>query len=202
MPQSKRYRTMEAQIKKLGKHYLNFKPRPLGDYTDRQLSSGAAFTVFAHAEFESFVESWAGAILSRCEDRWNQGEIDRSLAYLLFFREKGSAPGQIPKTDVWSAPCRLAIRAHEDVIDKNNGVKESHLCNMFAPMGFDVRKFSEIMLGDLTAFSKMRGDHAHQSYKQHIGQQFDPFDRQVKARKIVVLLKDFDDEMIFYFSNT
>src|SRR5690606_17605217 len=101
MSQSKRYRTMESQIKKLGRHYLSFKPKILGDYNERQLSAGAAYTVFAHAEFESFLEAWATAILDRSKERWATGAIDRCLSYLLAFREKASAPGQVPKGDIW-----------------------------------------------------------------------------------------------------
>lgn len=198
MPQSRHYITMEAQIKKLGKHYLGFRAKSSGDYSDRQLSAGAAFTVFAHAEFESFLESWATTILQKSEANWKTGKIDRALAHLLMFREAAKSPGQVPKSDIWSEPCALALKAHEGVIGKNNGIREAHICGLLAPLGFDVRKIDPILLGDLTAFAAMRGNHAHQSYRLHIGQQFDPFDRQAKAKKLVSLLKDFDDEMVRY----
>lgn len=190
---------MESQIRKLGRHYLSFKPRVLGDYTQRQLSAGAAFTVFAHAEFESFLEDWASSILNRSKARWSTGEIDRCLAYLLAFREKESAPGQVPSGDIWGMPCTQALKAQEDAINKNNGIKENHVCGLFAPIGFDVRKIDQLLLGDMMAFAKLRGDHAHQSYKTHIAQQFDPFDRRVKANNIVTLLKDLDSEFLSYF---
>lgn len=193
---------MEAQIRKLGRHYLSFRPRVLGDYTQRQLSAGAAFTVFAHAEFESFLEDWSSIILNRSKSRWANGSIDRCLAYLLAFREKATAPGQVPSCDIWGAPCTLALKSHEDTISKNNGIKESHVCNLFAPIGFDVRKIDQVLLGDMMAFAKLRGDHAHQSYKAHIAQQFDPFDRRAKAEKIVILLKDLDTEFISYLKTS
>lgn len=193
---------MESQVKKLGRHYLSFKPKVLGDYNERQLSAGAAYTVFAHAEFESYIECWASLILNRSKDRWASGKIDRCLSYLLAFREKTNAPGQVPKSDIWGEPCVLALKGHEDLISKSNGIKEAHICGLFAPMGFDVRKIDEVLLGDLMAFAKLRGDHAHQSYKTHLGQQFDPFDRKAKAEQIVVLLKDFDNEFIAYLKQS
>lgn len=54
----------------------------------------------------------------------------------------------------------------------------------------------------MMAFAKLRGDHAHQSYKAHIAQQFDPFDRRAKAEKIVILLKDLDTEFISYLKTS
>ena len=192
---------MGAHFRRLGKHYLGFSKKINSDYTPRQLSAGAAFTVFAHGEIESYVEDCSLAIIERAELLWKSGKLSRPIACLLSFREAATISDQVPTKDIWSAPLVQAIQSHKNVIGSNNGIRERHICKMYIPVGFDVRNIDPILIADLTAISSIRGDHAHQSYGKHIGQQFDPFDRQVKVMNAYKLLADFDTQCVAYLNS-
>jgi hypothetical protein len=200
MPQSIRYRTMGVQLNKLRRHYLGFNRRIAVDYSERQLSAGAAYTVFAHGEIESFIEDWAIAILDRAAQQWASGVTSRVLVHLLTFREASSLPDKLPSKNIWSAPCVEAIANHRGLIKRNNGIKEKYICKLFVPLGFDVRNIDLILLGDLDALASIRGDHVHQSYRSHLGQKFDPFDRQTKVTNIFALLSDLDNQLSAYYA--
>lgn len=195
---SARYGVMSAQLKKLSVHHLQFKKSSSGSYSQKQLAAGAAYTLFAHAEIESYLESWSSDILERASARWRAGANSRAITSLLCFRPQIGVPSQLPVRDVISETIHQALSGHRDVIRNNHGIKEKHICTMFAPLGFDVRKVDPVLLGDLATLSSIRGDHAHQSYKKHLGAQFDPFDRQTKVNNLVALLKDLDDEFAAY----
>src|SRR4051812_5417295 len=81
---------------------------------------GAAYTVFAHGEIESFIEDWAIAILDRAAQQWASGVTSRVLVHLLTFREASSLPDKLPSKNIWSAPCVEAIANHRSLIKRNN----------------------------------------------------------------------------------
>ena len=75
------------------------------------------------------------------------------------------------------------------------------MCSLLAPVGFDIRKIDTVLLGDLSAFGTLRGDHAHQSHRLQIGNSFDPFDRKAKAESLLTLLADLDNELTAYLGS-
>jgi hypothetical protein len=190
---SKYYKNLQREITAIGRTYLNFKPRPSGDYTRRQLSFAAAYTVFCHAEFENYFEQWASLFVSKSDDAWKNKKLDRQLLHLSTFHEGRSELTNIPSKDIWSDLILKCIIQHRGVIRGNHGIKESNICKLFAPLGFDVRKIDSILLGDLGAFGQMRGDYAHGSHRSFLGMAFDPFSRKQKAEGIVVALEDLDE---------
>lgn len=201
MPQSKLFRAMSAEIRLLGKTYLNFKARPFGNYTRRQMSAAAAYTIFCHAEFESFLEGWAFAITEFADVNWKAKRSTRPLTHLCTFHEGRKELSSVPPKDIWSEMINKAIKQHRGIISQNNGIKENNVCKLFAPVGFDVRKIDTVLLGDLSAFGAIRGDHAHQSHRLQIGKTFDPFDRQAKAEALLTLLADLDIELNTYLAS-
>jgi hypothetical protein len=200
MPNSRLYAAMGAQLTKLSEHYMDFARDPLGNYDDRQLSAGAAYTIFAHAEIENFLESWAGRFVDRAEARWKIGRASRVLLHLISFIEAQAVPSEIPLKDIWKAPGFVALSRHRHLIEKNHGIAEKFICKLFAPIGFDLRGIDPILIGDMNAFAQIRGQHALKSYKVHLGQSFDPFDRQAKVAKIFTLLADLDGQLLAYLT--
>ena len=69
------------------------------------------------------------------------------------------------------------------------------MCALLMPLGVDVGLIDPILISDLNAFAKIRGDHAHRSRRVHLGQQFDPFDRLAKVNNIYSLLQPFDEDL-------
>jgi hypothetical protein len=201
MASSRLFRAMANEIRVLGRTYLNFSPRPAGDYTTRQMSAAAAYTMFSHAEFESYLEGWALEIVDFAETQRHAGKVTRPLAHLCTFHKGRAELTEIPPLDVWSEQFVLAIRQHRDIINKNHGIKEKNVCRLLAPIGFDLRRIDPVLIGDLDAFGTLRGNHAHQSHKMQRGIAFDPFDRKIKAESLVGALANLDNELLNYRSS-
>lgn len=189
---SQRYRALGRNLKGLKSHHLRFKAKAAGDYTKRQLSDAAAYTVFAHGEFESFLEDWAIEMVDRIEAKGYRSGFSPLLAHLNLYRDKISVPTDIATNEKWATECGRTVSAHRHAIFGNHGISEKHLCALYIPLGIDVWSFDQILISDLNAFPKIRGDHAHQPRHAHLGQQFDPFDRMSKANNIYSLLQNLD----------
>jgi hypothetical protein len=189
---------MSDEVRLLGRFYLNFKPRPAGNYTRGQMSAAAAYTMFCHAEFECYLEGWATTITDFAESKCRAGLITRPLAHLCTFHPGRNELLEVPKKDIWSEQFMGAIVQHRRIIKKNHGIKEKNICALLAPIGLDIRLIDEVLLGDLDAFGTIRGDYARQSHKMQTGMNFDPFDRQTKANSLVSLLAGLDKELVKY----
>lgn len=195
MAESSHYRALGRSLVRLRKHHLGFARRLAGGYTERQLSQAAAYTVFAHGEFENFLESWAMTILDAIASKGYGTGFSPMLAHLTAYRPQITLPSQIPIRNNWQSHAGSAVSNHRNVIRNNHGISERYICALLIPLGIDVGKIDQILISDMNAFAKIRGDHAHQSRKAHLGQQFDPFDRLAKVNNIYNLLLPFDVEM-------
>lgn len=198
MPQSKIYKQLLSETKRLKNIYLNFQIKPTGDYNKKQLSMAAAHTIFCHAELEIFLERWCEKILSHAEAQWKKNKATRPLVHLCTFHKGRGAMNDLPKKDIWNEVVIEAVLQHKQVIKGNNGIKQSNICSLFIPLGFDVNKIDNLLLSDINSFGVLRGDYVHQSHQGHISIQFDPFDRQRKVEGIVFLLKQMDEDLLLY----
>ena len=160
-----------------------------------QLSQATAYTVFAHGEFEHFLEDWALEILNAIDVKGFGPGFSPMLAHLLAYRPSLTVPSQIPGSNAWQTSAGSAINVHRTAIRNNHGISERYVCAMLIPLGIDVTAVDPILTSDLNAFAKIRGDHAHQSRRVHLGQQFDPFDRLAKVNNIYSLLQPFDEDL-------
>jgi hypothetical protein len=193
MPASRRYRALGRSLERLRKHHLGFARRLAGGYTERQLSQAAAYTVFAHGEH--FLEDWALEILNAIDVKGFGPGFSPMLAHLLAYRPSLTVPSQIPGRNAWQTSAKSAINVHRTAIRNNHGISERYVCAMLIPLGIDVTALDPILISDLNAFAKIRGDHAHQSRRVHLGQQFDPFDRLAKVNNVYSLLQPFDEDL-------
>ncbi len=195
MAASSRYRALGRSLRRLRNHHLGFARRLAGGYTERQLSQAAAYTVFAHGEFEYFLEDWASEILDAIAAKRFGPGFSPMLAHLIAYRSPLTVPLQIPANNAWQTHAGSAISVQRTTIRNNNGISERYVCVLLIPLGVDVSAIDPILISDLNAFARIRGDHAHQSRRVHLGQQFDPFDRLAKANNIYSLLQPFDEDM-------
>lgn len=200
MAASVSYSSMSKGFKRLEKTFLNFKSRPAGDYTERQLSMAAAYTMFCHAEIEAYLEGWATAFVDLALSKWTSGRATRPLVHLCTFHEGRGALTGVPGKDVWNEVVYKAVNKHKGVISSNHGIKEANFCELLSPVGFDTRIVDSILLADLSAFGTLRGHHAHNSHKIQIGNVFDPFDRQAKVRGLESLLSVLDTQLVTYMA--
>ncbi|TRB03503.1 hypothetical protein EXN61_21835 [Agrobacterium tumefaciens] len=195
---SAHFRSLSKEIKTLGRLYLNFAARPAGDYTARQLSSSAAYTLFCHAEFENYFERWAGEITDIVETSWNSKKATKPLVHLCAFLDARPEVQAIPSKDVWSEPIVLAIKRQRAAVKANHGIKEQNICRLFAPLGYDVRTIDAVLLGDLDAFGSLRGDYAHGPHGAIVKSGFDPFARKVKAEALMTSIQLLDHDLVAF----
>jgi hypothetical protein len=196
MAASRRYKALGRRLAHLKKHHLAFASRLAGNYTERQLLQAAAYTVFAHAEFEVFIEEWAAEILNRINTRGHGAGASPMLGHLMAYRAALSQPQQMPtNNNGWQTHFNATIQAHLGVIKNSHGIREINICRILIPLGFDVTLIDNILVNDLDAFASIRGNHAHQSIRTHLGQLFDPFDRETKVQKIYTLLLPVDEAL-------
>ena len=182
-------------VARLDQAFLSFKSRPMGNYTPRQLTMAAAYTVFCHAEIETFLETWAKEFVDFADAQWKNGKATRILVHLCTFHEGRSNLNSVPAKDIWNEVIWKVFNKHRAVIRGNHGIKESNFCELFSPIGLNTTLVDNVLLNDLTAFGTLRGDHAHNSHIATIGTTFDPFDRKNKVQGILNLLSVLDGQL-------
>lgn len=190
--------TLRREARLLSKTYLGFSARPAGNYSMRQLSAGAAYTVFCHAEFETYFEGWALRLTDLAWNRWSAGKVSRPLLHLCSFNGGRNELSSVPKKDIWSEIVVSSIRKHQQVVKGNHGVREANISRLLGPLGFDLRKIDPILLADLDAFSSMRGAHAHQTHSVQLKTVVDPFDRKAKAEGLLHLVAALDNDLVSF----
>jgi hypothetical protein len=194
------YLNLAKGLERLEQTFLPFKPRPSGNYTSRQLSMAAAYTVFCHAEIETFLEGWSRAFVDLADTAWKTRRATRPLVHICTFHEGRNALSNVPAKDVWNEVIGRAIAKQRGVIGANHGIKESNFCELLSPIGFDTTSVDSVLLADLSAFGTLRGHHAHNSYRAIIGTTFDPFDRRTKVQNLLALLLILDSQLEAYLA--
>lgn len=197
---SAHYSELTDGLKRIEKTFLPFQARPAGNYTKRQITMAAAYTVFCHGEFENFLEKWAKEFVDLADSKWHSSLATRPLVHLCTFHEGRNSPSSVPATDIWNEVVYRAIAKHRGVINGNHGIKEKNFCELLSPIGFDTTTVDNILLADLTAFGALRGQYAHSSHTALVGTIFDPFDRRTKVQGILALLLVLDGQLEAYFA--
>ncbi|MCB5423813.1 hypothetical protein H0274_00970 [Altererythrobacter sp. CC-YST694] len=194
------YDNLSQGLTRLERAFLNFSPRPSGNYTERQLTMAAAYTVFCHAEIESYLEGWASTFVDLADTSWKSRRATQPLVHICTFHEGRAALTSVPKKDVWNEVVGKALAKQRGVISRNHGIKETNFCELLSPVGFNTTNVDSVLLADLTAFGTLRGDHAHNSHRALIGTTFDPFDRRKKVLGLSALLLVLDSQLEAYLA--
>ena len=201
MTNSATFRDLRSSIGRLGRNYLSFKSRPIGNYTPRQFSCTAAYTIFCHAEIETFLEEWATKLTDLADTNWQSRQACRPLVHLCTFHEGRGIPSDVPNKDIWNMVIFDSIAKHRRTIKQNNGIKENNIIKLLSPLGFDVRTIDSIFLADISSFGKDRGDLAHNSMRMHIGNVFDPFGVKRKVEMLLLQLSVLDNQITSYYDS-
>lgn len=195
------YNNLDQGLHRLEKTFLNFSARPAGNYTPRQLTMAAAYTVFCHAEIETYLEGWASTFVDLADTAWKSRQATQPLVFMCTFHEGRGPLTSVPGKDVWNETVGKAIAKQRGIINRNNGIKEVNFCELLSPVGFDTMNADGILLADLTAFGTLRGDHAHNSHRTIIGTTFDPFDLRNKVQGLRTLLLALDGQLESYLAS-
>ena len=195
MPKSKRWKDLERETNRLRRQFLPDPFDPLGVYTDsgRIQAHTRAFLVLSHAEIESYLEGWAKEIARAAETVWmNSQRITRPLAYLLAtLAERIEASSKDSPQRLAATSVKLFQRYYK-VIKDNNGVKESNVLTLFAPLGVPSSALGATLLPNLDSFGSRGGSHAHESAKA-VASVLDPETEYKRVVDVVAELASVDD---------
>lgn len=191
---TREFRNLEKNIELLKSQFLNYQKRVDGKYTREELLSCRAFVAFAHAEFESYLESVAERILKRAKNRWeNSGAVGAVIGGLVAFRNdhKSAIPQDISKPgdkQTFKYSVGYSIASHEKAIQTNNGIKPENFASLFAPLGVNSNHVSEALSIQLRNFGKRRGGLVHSGAQVSLPKIRDPFDDEYAD--VVFLLQE------------
>jgi hypothetical protein len=192
---SKRWTTLESEVKALRSQFLPDPFDPLGVYPKSAniQPRTRAFLVLSHAEVESYLEGWAKEIARASESVWDSGRrVTLPLAHLVSNWTERSSPVSFSGTNPQDGPQRLdavvkkVFQTFYKALKDNHGVKEKNVVDMFGPLGLPLTAISATLLPNLDAFGEARGTHAHHSARAVVT----PLDPQTVHQLVSTVLND------------
>lgn len=197
---SARYYFLQKRVTSLRGSLLPRKFSPTGLYSDRIHQRAAAFRLFVHAEFESYLEDAVLDLVSARLKAWKTNRIPSiTLATLLAYDQTdGKTPASLLNPPAQPGKFfdeRLAdsvTRFNRQVRVTNHGVREANVLAMLLPVGLDASSIDIAWLADLDSWAQERGELAHTSSGK-VGLKLDPARELTKARLLLGGLKRIDE---------
>jgi hypothetical protein len=181
MPTPQRLQRLLTRLDKLVAHLLPATFSLTGRYSPRQHDYTKAFLLLVHAELESYFEDRARKHATNAEARYqSKGICTPVLSRLLVYHN--AAKGELGP--VSPNAVSKAINYYLDHLDKNHGIKEKHLLNIFLPLGIGHAELDAQLVAACNQLSQKRGQFAHASFKTH--QQVDPKTERNNIRRNIL----------------
>ncbi|MFF3259358.1 hypothetical protein ACFYWO_09300 [Streptomyces sp. NPDC002932] len=139
-------------------------------YPRDEQDSMLGYRLLCHAEIEGFIEA---LLILAVEEIWGSakksGYITPAAKSMLDFRDKCDFPPSSLRRRPAPPIDRLRGVANDllNRANKNNGVTEKDVLNLFLPLGIDHASFDTSWLEVMTDFGRSRGDVAHNSWENH-----------------------------------
>lgn len=179
MPSS-RFRVLTQRIRQLETRLLPTRLSPTGSYTARQLDLVRGYRLLVHAEFEAYLEDQVSALAVRALKRFQQdGKPRWVVASLIAYHFPKSEISDTKLRNLYAGRAdHVQARAHEattmlnEVVAKNNGLREINLLRLLLPIGIRTADIDQLWLGTMDSFGANRGQTAHTSFR--VSQQLDP----------------------------
>lgn len=196
---SLKLRALKRSVQELRRHFLPKVFRPLGDYSrpTRVQAHTRAFIVLVHAEIESYLEDWSQEVTDTCETKWDTASrISKPLSCLLSASDQClQLPTNQLEIQQEEMPARVhnvikaVIRSHKKTIKKNNGIKETNLLSLFAPLGLPSIALGSTLIPNLNSYGALRGELVHKSQKAVAR----TLDVETEFNKAISLIADIED---------
>lgn len=177
MAQSRRFKDLIRELKRLRKNFLPRNFDPLISYTERQLNHATAYRMLAHAEIEAYLEDRVKEVADYAIQEWSKSKkVSYTLLCLLAF--SGMELESPPESLTASQPSltkklKEKLELNKKVgtvysnflasIEKNHGIKEKNILALLLPVGIDSDDIDQEWLNLLNNFGTDRGKIAHQS---------------------------------------
>lgn len=208
MARSKHLADLAGAVATLRQQFLPPKFDLLGVYQNDQLvrAYARAFVVLAHAEVESYLESWAKAIAQAAEKTWQgSSRVTTPLACLLATEaERLTVPHSLAGTNTKDVPTKLSEevarvfeRFYKRVKD-NNGIKESNVNALFGPIGLPSSALGATLVPLLEYVGSLRGTHAHLAATAVVQSALDPETEFNRFSQLVSELEVLDGWLMAY----
>jgi hypothetical protein len=199
---SNEFKLLRANISQLTNHFLNFKKRDDGDYTDAERLNCRAFIAFSHAEFEHYLESLSLRIIDEAIQEWkNNKRVGIVGGAVLAFRRSDKIgipndPKQPGKENTLATIIMTAFVAQRGVVTRNNGIMPKNFSEIYTPLGVTDADVDEILLIQLSNSGKHRGAMVHDSSNVSLPKVRDPFgDEQKDVDSLLEELQKFDSTL-------
>jgi hypothetical protein len=199
---SRLWLTLRSQVSLIEKTYITFAYDPLGNYSRENLLNAASYLLLIHAELETYIEGCVRRAIRASEKGWTKNRRTcRPLVASCLFSSKSATPDKHSTKDELGGFVTSALKNAEAKLSGNHGIKEHNIIPLLHVIGFPVEKADPILIAELDAIGSIRGDHAHNSARQHFAARFDPFAIKSKIEGALKLLEKFDVEFSIYYQN-
>jgi hypothetical protein len=189
MPSSTRFQQLDTRIKEIETNLLPA-INIAGNYSNQEIDFTRSYCLLCHAEIEAYLEDITLEVVRVIFTFWksNNSQIpDFIFNMVCYYKNKSEMKGSA------SQIVHLSMKAFEDAINKNHGIKSHNLDNIFLPIGYSMDK---TLMTVLHSFGDTRGDIAHKSFQTQ--QQIDPQTEKNNINTIVKELAKFDSD---FFKN-
>ncbi|MET4640986.1 hypothetical protein ABID95_000686 [Streptomyces atratus] len=139
-------------------------------YPRDEQDSMMGYRLLCHAEMEGFIEALVELAV---EEVWGTARktqiITRAAQQMIEFKDKCEFPPATLRERRISDLDRLKGIANDLLgkANRNNGVTEKDILNLFLPLGVDHTLLDTSWLEVMTDFGRSRGDVAHNSWENH-----------------------------------
>jgi len=173
---------------------------PAGNYPPEQVERTRAYLVLAHSEFESFLERSCRRTALTARAKVSAGKPSQVAIAVASYYDSGAVPPPSSWTDATNtqrsqiALLERVVRcfdAYEETVTGNNGIKQSSLVKLLAPLGVDLGALAEARLLECDGFGEVRGNLAHGKAQQII----DPFSEKATVDRLEVFFADLDKHL-------
>lgn len=158
---------LDAQISEEDKALQESKELPTPD-----LEYIASFRLLVHGELEDYFEKRARLKLESLQNKFKADPIttsDFAILILVYLNEMdfnlGSKVTNDKKLNL-NVITQQALGYANDIIKKNNGIKEESIITLSAIMGYLRDELDQALIVDLNTYGKKRGDIAHQGIRK------------------------------------
>ena len=196
------YTNLKHRLDKLKRVYLPRTFSATGSYKDPTYEKVRAYKVLAHAEMEYYFEQTALSIARLAYEKWN-AEKKASTPIIALVAYHTGQFSQIPEQhDGNHSEEDISFRIHTSysqynslIRDKNNGIKEKNILNIFLPIGVQSNEIDVDMLTALNNFGSERGMIAHSTRSSNITT---PEDALNSVNDLMSYIGTFDEFLFNY----
>lgn len=191
------YKLLLSRLHKLKKIYLPRVLSPTGAYKDTTYEKVRAYKVLTHAEMEYYFEEVALSIAQKAFNEWslNKKASAPLVSLAVYFEGNYSAIPESHTGNKVEEDLDFRIKKafqfyYKQIRDKNHGVKEKNILNIFLPIGISVADLSEDMLIALNNYGSSRGIIAHSTRAEN---PVTPDDALHSIEDIMAHISSFDE---------